>query len=340
MSPSDGILASGGCPQRDHASLGARPSKMAEAMMVHNPLRITQDVDAPPSLRRAIKMAAGLKPKPEDLEQMSTALMALDLPMTSRLRAATRSDKLMAFSPSDAPLTPPIDFPSERSDRRRQIVRVGSAAVLMAASFSLVLAGVRAWRSYSEHLTVATQVAEADWPAPPPVIEEVAPNAGAHPWVAAVPTPEGAGAPTKAVRPSQTGVKPNSTHSAPAVVATVDEDAPGQQNPAAAPPAAEVTSQKPAAPKELSEVQVLVNARKALKTDPAQTLRWVQEHERLFSSGILIQEREVLAIQALRRLNRSAEAGARAARFHERYPTSIHGTQIETGASRRSSGSD
>ena len=306
--------------------------------MVQNPLRITQDVDAPPSLRRAIKMAASLKPKPEELEQMSLALLALQLPMSSRLRGATRSDKLLAFSPSDAPLTPPIEFASERSDRRRQIIRAGSAAVLLAASFSLVLAGVRAWRSYSAHLTVATQVAETDWPAPPPVIEEVAPNPGAHPWVAAVPTPEGT--PTKAVRPSQVGVKPNSSHSTAIVAPAVDEDAQGQPNQAAAPPAAEVTSQQPAAPKELSEVQVLVNARKALKTDPTQTLRWVQEHERRFSSGILIQEREVLAIQALRRLNRSAEASARAARFHERYPTSIHGSQIETGPSRRSSGSD
>ena len=83
------------------------------------------------------------------------------------------------------------------------------------------------------------------------------------------------------------------------------------------------------APKPPSEAAILLQARRALRLDPAQALRWIREHEKRFPNGSLSQEREVLAVEVLRALGRSAEADARLTRFRERYPESIHGRRID-----------
>jgi hypothetical protein len=82
--------------------------------------------------------------------------------------------------------------------------------------------------------------------------------------------------------------------------------------------------------KEPTEAELLLQARRALVSDPAQALGWVREHERRFSTPSLAQEREIIAIDALRRLNRIREANARTERFHARYPSSIHARSIES----------
>jgi hypothetical protein len=87
---------------------------------------------------------------------------------------------------------------------------------------------------------------------------------------------------------------------------------------------------QPAPVKELTETEVLMMARRSLASDPAGALRWVREHERRFSSPALTQEREIIAIDALRRLDRTREATARSERFFARYPSSIHGRSIES----------
>jgi hypothetical protein len=87
---------------------------------------------------------------------------------------------------------------------------------------------------------------------------------------------------------------------------------------------------QPAPVKELTETEVLMLARRSLASDPAAALRWVREHERRFSSPSLAQEREIIAIDALRRLDRTREATARSERFFARYPSSIHGRRIES----------
>ncbi len=86
----------------------------------------------------------------------------------------------------------------------------------------------------------------------------------------------------------------------------------------------------PVVVKEPTEVELLLQARRALSSDPAQALGWVHEHERRFSTPSLAQEREIIAIDALRRLNRVREANARTERFHARYPSSIYGRSIES----------
>lgn len=77
-----------------------------------------------------------------------------------------------------------------------------------------------------------------------------------------------------------------------------------------------------------SELGLLAEARSVLRSSPAQTLRLTDEHRAQFGGGALVEEREVLAIEALIRLGRRPQAASRAERFHHRYPRSIHAGRI------------
>lgn len=79
---------------------------------------------------------------------------------------------------------------------------------------------------------------------------------------------------------------------------------------------------KPTPPVQLSEADLLEQARSALKSDPARALARANEHRSRFPGGVLVQEREVLAIQALRQLGRSAEADRRTLAFEKAFPGS------------------
>jgi hypothetical protein len=79
---------------------------------------------------------------------------------------------------------------------------------------------------------------------------------------------------------------------------------------------------------------LLERARQALATDPSRALALAQQHERLFPNGVLRQEREVIAIEALRRLGRSTQASERANQFETQYPASAHRRAVETGLSK------
>jgi hypothetical protein len=78
-----------------------------------------------------------------------------------------------------------------------------------------------------------------------------------------------------------------------------------------------------------SEASLLLEARSALAQDAARALRITQEHARLYPSGVLAQEREVIAIEALRRLGRMDVAQKRSAEFDKRYPGSVHRSKIK-----------
>ena len=79
---------------------------------------------------------------------------------------------------------------------------------------------------------------------------------------------------------------------------------------------------------------MLLEARKASTREPQAALRLLDEHARRFPSGLLVPERELLAIEVLRRVGRSAEAERRLRRFEARYPESIHLRRLEHGAGR------
>jgi hypothetical protein len=104
--------------------------------------------------------------------------------------------------------------------------------------------------------------------------------------------------------------------------------APGVRPPASA---REGTQARPSsAANGLPEDRLLEKARAALRQDPALSLALTREHQQRFAGGVLTQEREVIAIDALRRLGRSAEADRRAERFEQRYPGSAHQRKLDT----------
>lgn len=64
-----------------------------------------------------------------------------------------------------------------------------------------------------------------------------------------------------------------------------------------------------------SELALLRRARAALRRDPVAALSLAQQHARDYPHGVFVQEREVLALEALLKQRRSAEAMERAERF-------------------------
>jgi hypothetical protein len=147
------------------------------------------------------------------------------------------------------------------------------------------------------------------------------------------------------VRPVPTAVPALRTEAPHAVVpsATAESSELGTPAPSAASPASSAGRNVSAAtarsvhggagsagaPDPHEEVALLARARSALATDPAEALALTGEHERTFSRGALAQEREVIAIDALLRLGRRAEARARVDRFHRLYPESTHGRRVD-----------
>jgi hypothetical protein len=72
-----------------------------------------------------------------------------------------------------------------------------------------------------------------------------------------------------------------------------------------------------------AELDLLARARRIVASAPARALQLTAEHARRYQDGVLAQEREVLAIDALARLGHRDLAAARARRF-ERYPDAAH----------------
>lgn len=74
----------------------------------------------------------------------------------------------------------------------------------------------------------------------------------------------------------------------------------------------------------LAEAGLVDRARRALRTDAAHALSLTEQCAREFPSGAAATERSVIAIEALVRLGREAEARARLASFERAHPTSFH----------------
>lgn len=81
---------------------------------------------------------------------------------------------------------------------------------------------------------------------------------------------------------------------------------------------------KPEAARALSEVELLFEARKQMQREPRAALVLLDEHKTRFEDGQLAPEREVLAIEVLRKLGQTTAATARLRAFRARYPDSLH----------------
>ena len=95
---------------------------------------------------------------------------------------------------------------------------------------------------------------------------------------------------------------------------------PGARKPAAAP--------MPASRDSLAELELLEQAHRALVTDPARALVATETHAQRFPASQFAQERELIAIEALRQLGRSDEARVRGERFLALHPHSSHARKV------------
>jgi hypothetical protein len=71
-----------------------------------------------------------------------------------------------------------------------------------------------------------------------------------------------------------------------------------------------------------------VRARRVLEATPARAYALTDEHRRHYPRGLLSEERELLAIEALLALGRRPEAEGRAAQFSRRFPGSMHARKL------------
>lgn len=88
-------------------------------------------------------------------------------------------------------------------------------------------------------------------------------------------------------------------------------------------------------PSEEPELSLLRRAQEAVSVAPAEALSLCTTHAARFGAGVLGQEREVIAIDALLRLGRLPEARARAERFRAAYPGSAHTRRIDGALERQ-----
>jgi hypothetical protein len=81
---------------------------------------------------------------------------------------------------------------------------------------------------------------------------------------------------------------------------------------------------KPQLPAPEDEAGLLYRAKKAARTDRRAALQMLDQHAAHFPNGSLVEEREVLAIDLLRRMGREAEAKQRSAQFIRHFPHSSY----------------
>jgi hypothetical protein len=81
---------------------------------------------------------------------------------------------------------------------------------------------------------------------------------------------------------------------------------------------------------ESEELRLLARAQKALTLDPPFALTLAHEHQRRYPSGSMDQEREVIAVSALVKLGRTAEARERAERFSRDHAGSAYAARMQS----------
>ncbi len=91
---------------------------------------------------------------------------------------------------------------------------------------------------------------------------------------------------------------------------------------------ATASASAPSAPKP-PEMELLDAAQRALATRPAEALAKCDELARTYPRGMMVEERERIAIEALVSLGRRAEAERRAAAFHKAFPRSSYGPRLD-----------
>jgi hypothetical protein len=131
--------------------------------------------------------------------------------------------------------------------------------------------------------------------------------------------------------PPEAETGPSSSNLEPAPRAAQPPSLAPQRPPEAssAAPARRGARSRPSRPPSLGEAALLERARNALNVSPATALALTRDHDRRFPRGVLAQESEVIAIEALKRLGRDAAAARRTAEFERRDRGSVHKQRLE-----------
>jgi hypothetical protein len=95
-------------------------------------------------------------------------------------------------------------------------------------------------------------------------------------------------------------------------------------------PAPPAPALAPPAPSFETEVALLQRAKGFVATDPRAALALVDEHAARFPNGMLEQEAEVIAIEALVAAGRASDAAERLTRFRAKFPKSAHLPHLES----------
>ncbi len=91
-------------------------------------------------------------------------------------------------------------------------------------------------------------------------------------------------------------------------------------------------------PRGASEIALIEAAEAALAVHPRRALELVTAHERTFPRGAFVEEREVIAVDALSRIGRVESAHARAERFRRQHPESAYLRRLDRIIARTPSG--
>lgn len=80
------------------------------------------------------------------------------------------------------------------------------------------------------------------------------------------------------------------------------------------------------------EARLLSRARQALEQAPSDALRLTERHRAHFPNGVLVEEREAIAIRAMRKAGLEEAAAARFKQFLARFPESPHARKLDAAA--------
>lgn len=205
-------------------------------------------------------------------------------------------------------------------------------AVLRAPDAPLSLAPVAG----SQALAPEQRELPSHTPSPFPLAASESPSRAAEParrpaGEIAEPSPAGEVAPSESVG-AASAARPG-TGAAPAAVQPAEAPSPATAPRRLSSPLTKAapTSDSPelagaaAAP---SEIELLREARLALRSSPASALAVTEQHGRLYPRGKLTQERELIAISALMALGRRTAALSRVSAFERAFPGSPYRKQI------------
>lgn len=210
-------------------------------------------------------------------------------PSADQLEAMLARLEVHTFDPATAAPSPRPTLPALR------LVKVG---VLLGALGGAALLA----RNPAEH-------------APEPVAAPSAVTVGALP---AVPVPEAEPAPDPSVDTAPSGARDTPT-AAP--------ESPKQRGHGRARSGAPRDTVQAADP--LAELALLTRARRISLAQPARALALLEQHRAQYPHGTLAEERELLAVEALLREGREAEARTRAGAFRAEHPRSLHVRRLD-----------